>query len=108
MENNIKPTFNSLEAKVILNHLEELTETNAVKHTEILNFLCEQIETIDFEALAFPQIKELRNKLKNVEIGSNEAKEIIRQIDRLKLTEKHYLILSIEHIIKIAETNDWG
>ena len=108
MENNIKPTFNNLDAAIFVNHLEELTETNAVKHTEILNFLCKQIETIDFEALAFPQIKELRNKLKNAEIGSNEAKEIIKQIDRLKLTEKHYLILSIEHIIKKAETNDWG
>jgi len=36
MENNIKPTFNNLDAAIFVNHLEELTDVNAVKHTEIL------------------------------------------------------------------------
>lgn len=108
MKEILQPKFESLEPKTILNHLEQLTEQNTLLHTEILNHLKEQLKPIDFESLAFPQIEKYRKELEITEVGSKEAKDLIKKIDSYKITEKHYLIISIENILKHAEINDWG
>ena len=63
-----------------------------IKHNKILAELIEQITQIDFEALAFPD----KEKLK--ENGQTD----------FKLKQKHFSIISIEQIIEIAKTNNWG
>jgi len=94
-------------------------------HSEILVQLIEQIEPVDFEALAFPQIEGLRAKLTKLnELVTNpngslknatempteweQIKEVQAKIDKLKLNLKHLLILSIENALKVAEKNRWG
>jgi putative DNA primase/helicase len=63
-----------------------------IKHNKILAELIEQITQIDFEALAFPDKEKLQ------ENGQTD----------FKLKQKHFSIISIEQIIEIAKTNNWG
>lgn len=106
----INPQFDDLQnPETFINHIEELqTKGEATPHAEILERLLNEIEPIDFEAIAFPQIEKLREKLKTLEDKSEEAKDIRKQIERLKLNQKHYLVLSVENALKVAETNNWG
>lgn len=107
---NIAPQFEDLiNPTTILKHVEEIKIKNeATPHAEILQQLIEQFEPLDFQLLAFPQAKKLREQLKKAEIGSEQAKDIQKQLDKLKLNLKHYLVLSIENALTYAEKNRWG
>ena len=106
----LNPVFDDLNnPATILNHIEELkSKSEATPHAEILNQLIEQFEPLDFEVLAFPQTEKLREQLKKAEPGSEQAKDIQKQLDKLKLNLKHYLVLSIENALQFAEKNRWG
>lgn len=101
------------------------TEPEAIPHSAILVQLIECFEALDFYALAFPQIEGLRKQLAELDkkltksdgsLNDDEAlyrerkqwKDINDQIDNLTLNTKHFLILSIENIRKIAEEKEWG
>lgn len=88
--------------------VEETKSETATPHAEILKQLIDQFEPLDFEVLAFPQAEKLREQLEKEATGSEQAKEIQKQLDRLKLNIKHFLILSIENVLKLAEKNRWG
>jgi len=109
---NLNPQFDDLKnPETIKNHVQELKKPKIVKateHSEILQKLVEQLKTIDFEMQAFPQLQKLKDKLDKTEVGSDDAKAIQKQIDKLKLNQKHLLILSIENILKHAEKKRWG
>ena len=62
-----------------------LKKSDATPHTDILYKLTEQFESLDFEAMANPHNSE-----------------------NFKLNTKHFLVLSIENILQIAENNYWG
>ena len=83
----LNPVFNDLnEPDTIINHVEELVKkTDAPDHTEILNKLLQQFVELDFEALANPH-----------------------NVDDFKLNAKHFLVLSIENVLQVAEKNRWG
>ena len=52
---NINPQFEDLQQpETLLNHVQEITETKATPHAEILNQLIEQFEPLEFEAMANP------------------------------------------------------
>jgi len=114
----LKPKFapfnnngsNGLEkAETFLDHIQELTDKEQpTPHAEILIQLLEQIKEVDFEALVFPQVVDLRKKLKKLEPESDKARDIIKELEGFKLTNKHYLVLSIENVIKVAKDNQWG
>jgi len=107
----IDPVFDDLNnPTTILNHVEQLKSKSeiATPHAEILQQLIEQFEPLDFEALAFPQVKELRKKLEKAAPGSEQAKDIQGQLNNLKLNTKHYLVLSAENALQLAEKNRWG
>src|SRR5690554_4069278 len=106
----LNPVFDDLiDPSTIMNHIEELKrKSGATPHAEILQQLIEQVEPLDFEALAFPQVEKLRKQLETSAPGSEQAKVIQRQLDKLKLNLKHYLVLSIENVLKLAEKNSWG
>ena len=106
----INPQFDDLQKpETIIKHVQELKNTEEVTpHAEILEHLLNEIEPIDFEALAFPQIEKLREQLEQLEPKREEAKDIRKQIDRLKLNLKHYLVLSTENVLNIAENKRWG
>jgi len=111
----IKPKFapfnnngsNGLEkAETFLNHIQKLTDKEQpIPHAEILIQLLEQIKEVDFEAMVFPQVVDLRKELKKLEPGNDKARKITKELVSFKLTGKHYLVRSIENVIKVAENN---
>lgn len=124
---NLNPVFEELkDPNTFINHIKELTkEGEALPHTEILNQLIENFEPLDFEALAFPQAEQLKTKLveldakltnsdgslntdKAFEREREQWKDIKKQLDKLKLNTKHFLVLAIENVLKVAEQNKWG
>lgn len=74
----------------------------------IMNALLEQVEPVDFVGLAHPEAIELRERLAECAPDSERAQEIIKKLTRLKVNEKHYVIFTVEEIVKLAEKNDWG
>ncbi len=105
----INPQFNDLNnPDTILNHIDSLKNNEATPHAEILEQLIEQFEPLDFEKLAFPQIDDLNKKLDDTNTTPDERKEINSKLDKLELKNKHYLIISIENTLKLAEKNQWG
>lgn len=102
--------LNPITADVIQNHAEELKSKSetATPHAEILQQLIEQFEPLDFELLAFPHIEKLREKLVQLPVDSEQAKEIRKQLDKIKVNTKHYRILSIKNVSKTATKNRWG
>jgi putative DNA primase/helicase len=107
----LNPVFDDLiNPATILNHVEQLKGNSeaATPHTEILEQLIDQFEPLDFEVLAFPQTKKLREQLEKATIGSDQAKDIQKQLDKIKVNTKHYRILSIKNVSKTATNNRWG
>jgi putative DNA primase/helicase len=107
----IDPVFDDLDnPTTILTHVDQLKGKieSTTPHAEILQQLIEQFEPLDFEVLAFPQAEKLREQLKKATPGSEQSKDIQRQVDRLKVNLKHHLVLSVENALKIAEKNRWG
>ena len=106
----LNPVFDLNNPTTILNHVEQLKSKSetATPHAEILHQLIEQFEPLDFEALAFPQTEKLREQVEKAAPGSEQAKDILKQLDKLKLNLKHYLVLSIENALLFAEKNSWG
>lgn len=81
----LNPEFD-LSPAVILNHIEGLRKISETpEHAEILQELINQFKPLDFESLANP---------------NNE--------ENFKLGTKHYLVLSIESTLDLAEKNRWG
>ena len=106
----LNPVFDDLNnPATLLNHVEELkSKSETIQHAEILHQLIEQFEPLDFEVLAFPNAENLRVQLDSAEPRSEQARDIQKQLDKLKLNLKHYLVLSVENVLLIAENNRWG
>jgi len=92
----LNPAFDDLNnPATIVSHVEELkSKSEATPHDEILQQLIEQFEPLDFEVLAFPQAEKLKEQLNKAAPESEQAKDIHKQLDKLKLNLKHYLVLS--------------
>ena len=99
--------FDKMKPKQIFaNNLESGNDV-ASQHV-ILTHLIEQLETLDFEALAFSVIEPLKKRLNKLNTESESAKEIKAQLEKIKVNTKHYLVLSIENLLNVAEMNNWG
>jgi len=89
---SLNPNFSDLEPADFLAHIEDLRKGKEAKsYKEIFNELLDQIEPLDFEALAFPK-----------------ANDDMKQLGQVKLTTKHYLILAVDYILELAKKNRWG
>ena len=82
--------------------------TTQIPHNEILNKLLEQVQKVDFQIKAFPEVIKLRKELENCDLGNDVANEIQKRIDKCKLKKHHLLIVVVESLIKIAKENTWG
>lgn len=106
----IFPKFEDLSSiETLISHMEELLfEKEGTPHKVILDQLIGQCENVDFDALANPQVIYLRDQLKKVPSDSEEATNIQNKLAKLKINPKHYRILTIAEILKLAEKNNWG
>ncbi|TAN14110.1 MAG: DNA primase [Chitinophagaceae bacterium] len=86
----LNPQFSDLKnPETYKNHIQELVKKGEpTPHGEVLGQLIKQVEPLDFQALAFPKVED----------GEPEP----------KITLKHYLVISVENMLKLAEKNRWG
>ncbi|RCU42453.1 DNA primase [Chryseobacterium lacus] len=112
----LEPDFTDLiSPEKTINHIESLKkESEPVSHTEILNKLLNQVEKVDFEKIAFSNLEQMKNDLSlkiSANISTDERKKLSRkleQLEDLQLREKHFLIITIENVLQLAERYRWG
>lgn len=106
----MKPSFHSLQnAEVLKEHIKQLTATDeTIMHAEILKRLIEQIEPVDFQAIVHEPVLRIRQELENTSTESEQAKEMMKQLSKFKVNEKHYLVLSIRNLLIKADKMRWG
>ncbi|MFB6457619.1 phage/plasmid primase, P4 family [Chitinophaga sp. Hz27] len=86
----------------------------ALCHQDILQELLKKTERIDFLLLIYPEVAKLREQLTQLKDIPDEADKmqqeaIIRQeLKRKKLSLRHYLVICIEEVLRLAKTNNWG
>jgi putative DNA primase/helicase len=118
-------TKSVINPETILNHFEDLQRVSEpTPHAKILLKLIEEFEPLDFELLAFPEIEKIKEQIELLQIATtnpdgslNTDKALSRERDQLsqlkkelskkKLNAKHYLILSIENALDVAQNNRW-
>lgn len=133
---NIQPQFNlnNISIEDIKSEAEQhLQAFEPIQHKAILAELLEQVQPIDFELLAFPQKEKMVNELRQLresimkvnpltgqletakdktpaeqEEIRNRANDLEEKINKLNAREKHFIIISIEQIIELAQNNNWG
>lgn len=129
----LSPNFDELSPQAILTHIRELaTGKQAPEHAAILDDLLTQVQPLDFKRLAYSErVKAILERLED--LGAIDDKEqhtatierdsekILQRsklnkdavevelvnLKKLKLQQKHFLILSIESVLKLAVANHW-
>jgi putative DNA primase/helicase len=93
----LNPVFDDLnKPETIAAHVEELVKgSGTTPHTEILQQLLEQVHPLDFEALAFPHVEKIKKQLEQLDPDSEQAALLTKQLEKIKLNLKHYLVLTI-------------
>lgn len=106
----LNPEFENLvDPSTIIQHVQKLTEKEEpIRHEELLEELLGQFEPIDFEALVFPEVEQMREQLQSLDPDSEQAKGIISRLNQQRLSQKHYLIETIENVTRVAESQRWG
>ena len=114
----IKPTFEPLKAPETFQNINPFEESEAPGTAgEILNKLLEAVGPLDFDLLAFPELEGLRKQARELQTKTtnpdNETElqklqAITKKIEKRKANERQKLILSVENVLTIAETNNWG
>jgi putative DNA primase/helicase len=114
----IKPEFEPLKSPETFQDINPFTEAETPGTArEILNNLNEAVTPLDFDLLAFPELEQLRKQARELQAKTtspdNEAEiqklqAITKKIEKRKANEKQKLILSIENLLSIADSNNWG
>jgi putative DNA primase/helicase len=95
-----------------------------IKHDKLIQALLKEIKPIDFRMLAFPEVVEMEKELKRLYSKITNAdgstkkdapleldeqyKELKHEIAKKQPIHKHYIIYSIEELLKLAIRNNWG
>lgn len=95
-----------------------------IGHNVIVDELLKMVTKVDFVLVAFPEVEDLRKRksdidkqIKNpdgsyIEIIDAKTKdaynEIVKQLNSKVPHQKHYIIYTIEELLKLAVKNDWG
>jgi len=108
-KSNQKITGSLSDPKTINSHMKGLVKKQKiVSHDEILSRLIEEFEKINYKSLAFLRANKLQDQLDKIDPDSEKASEIRQQLDKIKLKNKHFLILTIRNVLKVAKKNRWG
>lgn len=114
----IKPNFEPLQSPETFQNINPFEESEAPGTAgEILNKLLEAVGPLDFDLLAFHELEGLRKQARELQAKTtnpdNETEiqklqAITKKIEKRKTNERQKLILSVENILSIAESNNWG
>lgn len=86
-----------------INSIKKEIESNS--HDSILNQLLQEVKPIEFEKKAKAS---LEAKLKDKNLTADQREKIQEALDNFSLSEKHYLIITIEEISHLAKEKKWG
>lgn len=84
------------------------TSKKVIAHDDILDALMGEMDKVNFKSLAFRNYKTLLDKYNKVDKGSEEAREIRKKLDALKVSTRHFVVLTVEQILKYAKNNHWN
>lgn len=98
-------------------------EVRSTSATKILEELLTTIKAVDFLFLAYPNVTDVKSRIAELKIhvynsdGSinrddpeayNEYRDLNKELNSYRLTNNHYLILVVEHLLETAKDNNWG
>lgn len=86
-------------------HLRNLSKPNTMDHDQILNQLLQDVKEVDYLAKGKESLKK---KLKAPHLTNEEKQTLKEAIENFKLSDKHYLIITIEEIINLTKSKKWG
>jgi putative DNA primase/helicase len=86
-------------------HLRNLTKQNTSDHEEILTHLLNDVKAVKYEAKGK---ESMESKLKDPGLSAEQKQAIEEAIDNFKLTEKHFLIITIDEVINLTKSKKWG
>ena len=101
----------------------EKIEVPKTDSTAILNKLLESVKPVDFQLLAFPDVVEVRQQIEDLKPlitnadgsfnkdNKSEFKEfqrLTKKLNSYRVGKNHYLVLVVDQLLKIAQTNNWG
>jgi putative DNA primase/helicase len=93
------------------------------EESSVLDKLLQEIQPVDFKAEAFPDYKEKNDRLNEVVDTlakgnslteqqktdlDDERQKLFKAIEKMKITEKHILIIAIEKIVEVAHLHNLG
>ena len=84
------------------------TSKKVIAHDDILDALIGEMDKVNFKSLAFRNYKTLLDKYNKVDTDSDEAREIRKKLDALKVSTRHFVVLTVEQILQYAKKNDWN
>jgi putative DNA primase/helicase len=87
-------------------HINEIIPNNGPRpHEEILSQLLNEVGKVKFNSKAKESLK---IKLKDPNLTDIQREKIKEAIENFSITDKHYLIITIEEIINLAKSKKWG
>ena len=75
---------------------------------QVLIMLLKQVCSLNFKLERHPKVIALRKRLENREPTKDELAGLKLQLDDKKVTEQQYLVICIEHLIRLAARHNWG
>lgn len=105
----MKPQFKTLNPTQLTQHVNDLTRKHKpLPHDEVLDHLLNELYEIDFKEFIYPEVSKKKEKLAKTSPDSEEAKQIITEIDKLKITNQQKIVITIKHILKVARQKRWS
>jgi len=115
INNNVIPITKQAIIKEVTNKKNDL---KPILHEAILGHLLEKVVPVDYRATAFPESIKIEKEIEALRKSiakSDDSEEKIIELKRLKsklnnykLNRKHYTIITVEEIIRLAIKHNWG
>ncbi|MEX2336349.1 MAG: phage/plasmid primase, P4 family [Fulvivirga sp.] len=86
-------------------HLENLKKPNTSDHDQILSQLLKDVKAVNYEGKGK---ESMEKKLNDPSLDCDHREAIEEEIEKFKLNEKHFLIISIEEVINLTKYKKWG
>ena len=102
----------------------EIKAVKVIEHEQLTAALLKEVKPIDFRLLAFPEVLAMEKEvLRLFALITNadgslktdapldlteQYKDLNKELARKQLAQKHYIIYSIEELLKLAIKNNWG
>ena len=112
-------------AQGIIEHANALLKQGEpLPHKKILAELLEKVEPVNFQIIAYPEIETILEELEKLEAdmslytgnskqnidprAKERFKELQGKLKKCKVTYAHYLIISVENVLYLAQQHRWG